>query len=204
MLLQTMRRNPFKHPKAKLADLVLSTTWALFWMAAAIVLCVWADQANKVGSFLSSGRDARNGLCVMAWVEFLLVAVLTVSAGILFSKKCPQTFDKWEAKKKQKKFEHEQKKLEGKQAKVAQQEAAAVAAKQAAPHTPAHTSAVEGPQRSTAVAPTAAAAPGMGAGPAAAAGVPVSTNAGAGGAGGAAMVERAGGAGGVGDDNPFK
>jgi hypothetical protein len=195
-----MRRNPFKHPRAKLADLVLCTIWALFWMAAAIVLCVWADQANKVGSFLESARNARNGLCVMAWVEFLLVAVLTITAGLLFSKKCQQTFDKWEAKSKQKKFEHEQKKLEGKQAKVAQQEAAAVAAKQAAPHTPGG----EGAQRSTAVAPTAAAAPGLGAAPAAAAGVPVSTNASGGVGGGGAMVGRVGGVGGVGDDNPFK
>lgn len=129
---QTLRRNPFKHPKAKLADVVLCCTWLAWWLAAAIVLCVWADQANSAGSFLEPGRNARNGLCVMAWVQFLLVAALTATAGLLFSKKCQSVFDKWEEKAKARKVSHEQHRLEKAQAKVAQQEAAAVAAQQAA------------------------------------------------------------------------
>lgn len=130
---QTLRRNPFKHPKTKLADVVLCLTWLAFWLAAAIVLCVWADQANKAGSFLDPGKDARNGLCVMAWVQFLLVAALTATAGLLYSKKCQQVFDSWDEKAKARKVTHEQHRLEKAQAKVAQQEAAAVAAQQASP-----------------------------------------------------------------------
>lgn len=98
-------------------------------MSAVDMPCV---QANKAGSFLSGAKDARNGLCVMAWLEFLLVAVLTCTAGLLYSKKCQATFDKWEAKSKQHHIEHEQKRLQKEQTKVAQTEAAAAAAKESA------------------------------------------------------------------------
>lgn len=129
--LQTLRRNPFKHPKAKLADLVVTGIWLLLWLATAIVLCVWADAANKAGSFLKPATNARNGLCVMAWLEFLLVALLTASAGLLFTKKCQSVFTKWEDKAKERKYAHEQKRLESHQAKVADAEGRALAAKQA-------------------------------------------------------------------------
>jgi hypothetical protein len=128
--MQTLRRNPFKHPKAKLADLVVTGIWLLLWLATAIVLCVWADAANKAGSFLKPATNARNGLCVMAWLEFLLVALLTASAGLLFTKKCQSVFNKWEDKAKERKYAHEQKRLEGDQAKVADAEGRAMAAKQ--------------------------------------------------------------------------
>lgn len=94
-----------------------------------MVLCVWTDQANKAGSFLSSAKDARNGFCVMAWLEFLLVGVLTATAGLLFSPKCQNVFDKWDAKSKQKKYDQEQRRLQGQQAQAAEMEAAAAAAK---------------------------------------------------------------------------
>lgn len=124
--MQTLRRNPFRHPSARLADVVLCMVWLLFWLAAAVALCVWTDSANKVGSFLSSARNARNGLCVMAWAEFLLVALLTATAGLLYTKKCQSVFDKWEAKSKAHKQAKEQNKLQKLQA--AEQEAAAASA----------------------------------------------------------------------------
>jgi hypothetical protein len=170
----------------------------LFWLAAGIILCVWTDRANKAGSFLSSAKDARNGFCVMAWLQFLLVAVLTGTAGLLYTRKCQSVFDGWEEKKKQRKAAQEQKRLQGQAAKVAECEAAAAAAKQASVAAPA-------PR-----VPAAAAGP-AGVGPVAGgvtgrvgdgvemgrAGVPVSTNAAAGGA-------RAVGNAAAGADNPFK
>jgi hypothetical protein len=202
LLLQTMRRNVFKHPKAKLADLVLCTAWMLFWLAAGIILCIWTDRANKAGSFLSSAKDARNGFCVMAWLQFLFVALLTGTAGLLYMSKCQSVFAGWEEKKKQRKVAHEQKRLQGQAAKAAECEAAAAAAKQAAaaapvPHNaPAAVGPVPGPAGH---GPVAGGAPAravddveMGR-----AGVPVSTNA-------AAGVVRDGGNAAAGADNPFR
>jgi hypothetical protein len=156
---QTLRRNPFKHPKAKLADLVVTLIWLLLWLATAIVLCVWADAANRAGSFLKPATSARNGLCVMAWLEFLLVSLLTASAGLLFTKKCQSVFNKWDDKAKERKFAHEQNRLERHQAKVADAEGRAMAAKQASQAT-----GLKGPAAEGVHAPAAVSAPGPAAG----------------------------------------
>lgn len=220
--LQSLRRNPFRHPSVKLADLVLCAVWLCFWCAAAVVLCIWTDRANRVGSFLDPAKNARNGFCVMAWLEFLLVAFLTSTAGLLYTSKCQAVFDKWEAKHKQKKFEKEQKRLAAQQAKVAEQDAAAAAAKQhkaagvqqpaaAAPmHEPAAPQAVAGGSSPAATATTPGQAISSGArvqgdleageGPT---GVPVSTT---GTPAVSGQPDRAGTGAGVasGDDNPFR
>lgn len=197
-----MRRNVFKHPKAKLADLALCTAWMLFWLAAGIILCVWTDRANKAGSFVSSARDERNGFCAMAWLQFLLTAVLTGTAALLYTRKCQSVFDGWEEKKQQRKVAKEQKRLQGQAAKVAETEAASAASKQLAAAAPAprSTAAAVGPAMGPAgpgpVAGTATGRAGndleMGR-----AGVPVSTNAATGGA-------HAGPNAVAGADNPFK
>lgn len=221
--LQSLRRNPFRHPSVKLADLVLCAVWLCFWCAAAVVLCIWTNSANRVGSFLDSATNARNGFCVMAWVEFLLVAFLISTAALLYTSKCQAVFEKWDAKHKQKKFDKEQKRLAAQQAKVAEQDAAAAAAKQqktagvkqpaaaAAPmHEPAAPQAVAGGSSpaATATTPGQAISSGgrgqrdleAGEGPT---GVPVSTS------GTRAVSGQPGAAGtgagvGGGDDNPFR
>lgn len=92
--LQALRRNPFRYPAARLADLLLCVTWLAWWVTSAVLLSVWTDAANKAGSFLAPARNARNGLCVMAWAQVLLVAALVVTAGLLYSARSQPMFDK--------------------------------------------------------------------------------------------------------------
>jgi hypothetical protein len=124
-----LRRNPFKHPSARRADLVLCAVWLAWWVACAIVLCAWADQANKAGSFLgSTGKAQRNGLATMAWIMFLFVALLTGTAALMVSESCQALFDKWEEQGRAKKAAKEQEKLRAKQQDAAQRSAGAAAA----------------------------------------------------------------------------
>jgi uncharacterized membrane protein len=126
-LLQVLRRNPFKHSKAKLADLGICSLAALFWAAGGVALCLFTDRANKAGLPHS---DWRNGLCVMAWALFLMFACLSAMSLLLVTKRSQKLFDKWSAK-------HEQKKLQKEEAKMqklcneeaARQQAAAAAAR---------------------------------------------------------------------------
>jgi hypothetical protein len=197
LLLQTMRRNVFKHPKAKLADLVLCSAWLLFWLAAGIILCVWTDRANKAGSFLSPAKTARNGFCVMAWTQFLLVALLTGTAALLYTSTCQLVFDSWEQKKQQRRVAQEL----AKQTKVAECEAAAAAAAKnlaAASPVPRNAAAAVGSVSDTAGhRPVAATGRVVDEAEKGRVGGPVSSNAAAGGAGARSNAN-------AGADNPFK
>jgi hypothetical protein len=125
-LLQVLRRNPFKHSKAKLADLGICSLAAAFWAAAGVVLCLFTDRANKAGLPHS---DWRNGLCVMAWALFLMFACLSVMSLLLVTKRSQKLFDKWAAKHEQKKQQKEGAKMQ----KLCDEEAARQQAAAAAP-----------------------------------------------------------------------
>ena len=60
------------------------TLIALWWLAAAIVITIWTDEANKSG--LPRSND-RNGLCVMAWGEFLIFGALATMLSLVVSDK---------------------------------------------------------------------------------------------------------------------
>jgi hypothetical protein len=104
-----LRRNPFKHSKAKLADLGLCSLATLFWAATGIVLCLFTDRANKSGLPQS---DWRNGLCVLAWALFLMFAALTFMSLLLVTPRSQKLFDKWAAKHEQKKQQKEAAKMQ--------------------------------------------------------------------------------------------
>lgn len=147
-IMQALRHNPFKHPAVRTVDVALCTVWLLLWGVAAVVLCVWTDSANKAGSFLTSAKHARNGLCVLAWVEFLLVALLTATAALLFSKKCQQVFDSWAEKAQAKKVLKQEQRMQSVQDAAVEQGKARAAADEASRQrlaaTPQHTAAAGG------------------------------------------------------------
>jgi hypothetical protein len=128
-LLQVLRRNPFKHGKAKLADLGICGLAALFWVAAGVALCLFTDRANKAGLPQSHWR---NGLCVMAWAMFLMFACLSAMSLLLVTKRSQKLFDKWNAKHEQKKKQKEDAKMQ----KLANEEAARQQAAAAAARAP--------------------------------------------------------------------
>lgn len=115
--LQVLRRNPSKHSKAKLADLVICSMAALFWAAAGVVLCLFTDRANKAGLLHS---DWRIGLCVLAWALFLMFACLSITSLLLVTRRTQKLFDKWAAKQERKKLQ----KKEAKMQKLSNEEAA--------------------------------------------------------------------------------
>jgi hypothetical protein len=130
-LLQVLRRNPFKHGKAKLADLGICSLAALFWVAAGVALCLFTDRANKAGLPQSHWR---NGLCVMAWAMFLMFACLSAMSLLLVTKRSQKLFDKWNAQHEQKKQQKEDAKMQklANEEAARQQAAAAARAPQAA------------------------------------------------------------------------
>jgi hypothetical protein len=71
----------------------------------------------------------------MAWVEFLLVAVLIGTAALLYTARSQRLFDKWAQAAAVKKAEREEGKLHTQQEKAASAEAAAAAAAKAASKT---------------------------------------------------------------------
>ncbi|WIA31899.1 hypothetical protein OEZ86_002760 [Tetradesmus obliquus] len=89
--IQVLRRNPFKHSKAKLADLGICSLAMLFWAAAGIVLCLFTDRANKAGM---PHAHWRNVLCVLAWLLFLMFAGLTFMSLLLVTRRSQKLFDK--------------------------------------------------------------------------------------------------------------
>jgi hypothetical protein len=126
--LQILRRNPFKHGKAKLADLGICSLATVFWAAAGIVLCLFTDRANKAGLPESSWR---NGLCVLAWALFLMFAGLSIMSLLLVTRRSQKLFDKWNAahvKKQQQKEAAKMQKLCNEEAERQQAAAAAAAA----------------------------------------------------------------------------
>lgn len=65
---------------------------SLWWIAAGIILSIWTDQANKANL---PHRDARNGLCALAWANFVFFAVLaTLLFLVLSDKMAKRVFDR--------------------------------------------------------------------------------------------------------------
>jgi len=159
------------------------TLIALWWLAAAIVITVWTDEANKADL---PHKDDRNGLCVMFWGEFLLFGGLSTMLFLVVS-------DKMAKKLFTKKPKPDKAAAAAASVPVAAALPAAAVAAPAAAHVPV--------SHSPGVSPVPhAAAAGPAAGPAGGAWAPQGAAAGGphGSAGGAAA-----GAGGI-DDNPFR
>lgn len=125
--IQVLRRNPFKHSKAKLADLAICSLAMLFWAATGIVLCLFTDRANKAGM---PHAHWRNVLCVLAWLLFLMFAGLTFMSLLLVTRRSQKLFDKWAAASEHKKQQKEEAKMQKRciEEEARQQAAAAAAA----------------------------------------------------------------------------
>ncbi|KAF8071035.1 hypothetical protein HT031_001117 [Scenedesmus sp. PABB004] len=130
---QVLRRNPFKHKRARLADLALAVLGCVWWAVVAALLCVWTDRANRGGVMRASWR---NGLCCIAWAAWLAFVGLAATSALLVSAKSQGLFDKWAARsqaaKAAKAQERERAKAAKMQADAAAAEAAAAAAAAAA------------------------------------------------------------------------
>lgn len=128
--MQGLRRNPYKHKNARVADLVLCLLATCWWIACGIILCLWTHQANSNGL---PRADWRNGLCVLAWAEALFFAYLTLTSALLVTSKSQKLFDKWDTKKKMKQEQTQQARLQKMQQEATAADTAAAAARGKAP-----------------------------------------------------------------------
>lgn len=101
--MQALRRNPFRHPKSKHADLVLCLLGLSWWIASAVVLSVWADAANRGGL---PSKDWRNGACVLAWAQVIFWTGLAATSALLITAKSQGLFNKYAAKQAARKQVH--------------------------------------------------------------------------------------------------
>lgn len=131
--LQVLRRNPSKHHNSKLLDLAICCVGVAWWAAAGIAFCIWTDRANKSGMMQPSWR---NGLCALAWAQFLMFTGLTLTSLLLVTLKSQKWFDKYAEKQQHKKEEQKAAKQAAKLRKKQEKEAATVAAKPAAAPAP--------------------------------------------------------------------
>lgn len=156
--IQGLRRNPYKHRHARLADLVLCLLGLGWWIAVGIILCTWTNQANNNGVPRS---DWRNGLCVLAWAEVLFFAYMAATSLLLATTRSQKMFDKWAEKdrlKKEQRHAAKQQKLQH-DAEAADAAAAAARARTAQPTHGPVAGPTTGPAASSAVAPQKAEAP---------------------------------------------
>jgi len=56
-----------------------------WWIACAVILSCWADQANKAGL---PRKDWRGGLAALAWGNFLMFLGLVITSSMLATPRC--------------------------------------------------------------------------------------------------------------------
>jgi hypothetical protein len=150
--IQGLRRNPYKHKNARIADLVLCLLATGWWVACSIILCIWTHAANTNGLLRA---DWRNGLCVLAWAEALFFAYLTATSALLVTVKSQKLFDKWETKRKLKQDTKQQAHMQKMQQEAAAADAARAAAGTKAPAAAAGPKAVRSSAAAAQVPPVA-------------------------------------------------